>query len=818
MGWGKLGGDVYNITEENATGVLYIVGDDETEGSIRITIDEVTGNTILEKRTDDIWAATTLELGSDSLLLGKQVGIAGIGHHLATELPDGHYHLLAHSHFDGEETDGESRMLFAYNYEASRAFQPDFSTTFIGTNIEFGFTGVGHVMTKNIHYKTGGTVPTTPVRIRIYEGTDDTGILVFDQSYPPASFPADSDIELAYRGFVEYEDGTDYFLKYSCATDFSLKANAGTTVVYFAADIIDLREDNILQTAPWVDGATYTEGDLFIDSRKIYHCNVTGVQTGNFASNSAKWDLGNTSEGYSKWDRTGTTLSPKNTGDDISTTGDISAPIAVFGALTVSKAAPEIRLTNTGSNEYSRIIKNNVTNEATRFNKVLTHDAVISGLVSQWKMNDNLATNVVLDNVGTNHGALTDSTNTEDISVAGKIDQALDLSNSTTLHAITTDSTFTNGWDKISFAIWINLDSVVDYSGLIFAAEGTQSLGLQFWDNNKVVIWVNGSGGRKNVTTEDGDIPTGEWVHIVGTWSQGNAPKIYVNGELKATGSTPMTDVILQPDVFKLGMDDNNNFRSPDGRLDDIRIYNAELSQGEIDGIYNAGAGTEENIIDVVREIEVWSSKDGVTATEEGIHTFGTLNGSTIIQGQSITANGALTATLSPTSILDDGVIGTTQSLADNSTKLATTAYVDESVEAEDLWKLTGEILQNEDKSSRLVFHDGTNTRIELDNDATAFFGPAGIAADRIAIDSASIRLNDGTRDRLYQESGKTALVSPDGTKELSVTNTGVVAEAQYIYLGDPDTDGSWRIRINGTALAFERRASGSYSQVGAFD
>jgi len=342
-------------------------------------------------------------------------------------------------------------------------------------------------------------------------------------------------------------------------------------------------------------------------------------------------------------------------------------------------------------------------------------------------MNDNLATNVVLDNVGTNHGAL-NAGNTEDISVAGKINQALDLSNSYTLHAITPDGTFANGWDKISFTIWIHLDSIVDYAGLVFAAEGTQSLGLQFWNNNKVVIWINGAGGRKNVTTADGDIPTGEWVHIVGTWSQGNAPKIYVNGELKATGTIPMTDVIVQPDVFKLGMDDSNNFRSPDGRLDDIRIYNADLSQTEIDHLYLNGAGTEENLTHAIAEVEVWSSKDGVGDNEEGIQTFGWANGKTVIKGSSIDVDGSLS--------------------------------------------VSGSVITDTIESTAFKVMSGATERIVADGDGTAIFGTTGILGDWLVVGGGSIRLHDGTRDRMYTDTLKTTLVSPDGTNTLEVNNT----------------------------------------------
>jgi hypothetical protein len=59
----------------------------------------------------------------------------------------------------------------------------------------------------------------------------------------------------------------------------------------------------------------------------------------------------------------------------------------------------------------------------------------------------------------------------------------------------------------------------------------------------------------------------------------------------------------------------------------------------------------------------------------------------TSASGQTITIGlpSTITTTLSATSVLSDGVVATTQTASDNSTKVATTAYVDAQVTAEDL-------------------------------------------------------------------------------------------------------------------------------------
>jgi len=67
----------------------------------------------------------------------------------------------------------------------------------------------------------------------------------------------------------------------------------------------------------------------------------------------------------------------------------------------------------------------------------------------------------------------------------------------------------------------------------------------------------------------------------------------------------------------------------------------------------------------------------------------------------------------------------------------------------------------------------------------------------------------DGTKLlRIYSET--------DGNS--GITNTGVVIEADYQYIGDPGTNGSWRFYINGgSQLVVEKRDTGSWKASGIF-
>ena len=272
-------------------GYIYLNGREDLDGSRRFAISQDSTYVAIEKRVDEIWQPASLEVSPNTILVGRRVGASGFGHHLGAQDTDGLYHFHAHSDFDGELSTSQAMMLDAYNYTERKILQSDDTGEYIGQSFGSNFYAVTSVLTKKRYFKTGSTVPTTPVTIKVYEGINDTGLLIFDQTYSASLFPASSEIELLMDGWFETDAGSTYYLKITCDTDFSIKTNSGGTAPWVAVDDIDIREDNMLQVKPWKTGDTFTVDQWIIDSKQIYVCNTAGVQTGTFASNSDKWDL-----------------------------------------------------------------------------------------------------------------------------------------------------------------------------------------------------------------------------------------------------------------------------------------------------------------------------------------------------------------------------------------------------------------------------------------------------------------------------------------------------------------------------------------------
>jgi len=278
-----------NVGVHNPGKAVYLAGSME-EGSLRLSVDSQMGNPIIEKFTSGLWQPTSIMAGSQSIWIGRNLALSVAGNHLLTKDAYGRLNLYPQCGFQDGISHSDTTALHAYSYFERLVVQPDNSGSFTGTLFGYIFTSVGCILSKKVYYQTDVTAATQPVRVCIFEGSDNTGCVIFDQTYPASQFVASTEISVELNGYVDYLDGATYFIQYESDADFSLKLDTTNTSPWFAADISFIREESLLQTKPWISGDDWDANDYFIKDRKIYICNTTGEQTGTFESNSALWD------------------------------------------------------------------------------------------------------------------------------------------------------------------------------------------------------------------------------------------------------------------------------------------------------------------------------------------------------------------------------------------------------------------------------------------------------------------------------------------------------------------------------------------------
>jgi hypothetical protein len=87
---------------------------------------------------------------------------------------------------------------------------------------------------------------------------------------------------------------------------------------------------------------------------------------------------------------------------------------------------------------------------------------------------------------------------------------------------------------------------------------------------------------------------TGQWYHIVITFSNGNPFKIYRNGSLEYTGGN--TNLFANNSNNDVGAGSSTGTANVEGKIDQLRIFHKELSASEVSTLYAETAATVESL------------------------------------------------------------------------------------------------------------------------------------------------------------------------------------------------------------------------------
>jgi len=142
-----------------------------------------------------------------------------------------------------------------------------------------------------------------------------------------------------------------------------------------------------------------------------------------------------------------------------------------------------------------------------------------------------------------------------------------------------------------TFEAWVYLDSLVttDTPAVTidggFSGDGWFTLDI---DSSERPFfrksYGTGSGERHQAQSPDA-LSTGQWYYLVGTRPSLSTLKIYVNGTLKATATSVANALASNNSNFRIGYRDSKRWP---GKIDEVRISNAERSINYIQTVYNS--------------------------------------------------------------------------------------------------------------------------------------------------------------------------------------------------------------------------------------
>jgi hypothetical protein len=150
-----------------------------------------------------------------------------------------------------------------------------------------------------------------------------------------------------------------------------------------------------------------------------------------------------------------------------------------------------------------------------------------------------------------------------------------------------------NGLNAFTVALWLKPVSANANQGFLTGDDSSTNATLSFStknfaacgnSTNVIDVVVPTTQGVVHRTSASSALKPGTWQHIALTWTNGEAPKLYLNGQLDQplSGFVPVSGVLTNCPQFIIGKGGLNSPASWNGGMDDVRIFDKALSAEEI--------------------------------------------------------------------------------------------------------------------------------------------------------------------------------------------------------------------------------------------
>lgn len=217
------------LSSRNTQGIVYIKGNDTTDGSIRIILTEGDAEAHIESRANGVWNATGFRFSAGSIELGRDLSLEAAGSFLETfneAIPDEHQRaLIPHIPFDNTGT-----KFFHTPVLDTETTETIFSiavSEVIGKTIGISFNSNHTRFIRETFHEVGTIAATAEVMYSVYIGIDNTGILVTRKMLPASALAANTTLNVSFPHRLGLGENISVFMELKSIADFSLKIDSG---------------------------------------------------------------------------------------------------------------------------------------------------------------------------------------------------------------------------------------------------------------------------------------------------------------------------------------------------------------------------------------------------------------------------------------------------------------------------------------------------------------------------------------------------------------------------------------------------------------
>jgi hypothetical protein len=223
--------------------------------------------------------------------------------------------------------------------------------------------------------------------------------------------------------------------------------------------------------------------------------------------------------------------------------------------------------------------------------------SLLTGLLAYWKFDNNGSGGVSLLDSSGNSRTLSAPNGTSGVSLGtGIINGSANFSGDDFTY-LSRSGTFLNGTrDAYSISAWVKTTIAADLF-IVDQATGNNyggsTISLDMLPDGTIYGTIFWSGApdfdRASGTTA---INNGNFNHVAMTWLRTGSIKVYVNGALNGSSASSGNYANVPTENISLNGNADGSFAIGKGcNIDEVGVWNKELSASEITSLYNAGAG-----------------------------------------------------------------------------------------------------------------------------------------------------------------------------------------------------------------------------------
>jgi len=225
-----------NVGVNNPGEIVYLKGNESTDGSIRLIFTAGDPSSHIESRANGVWNDTGFRFSSSSVEIGRDMSISAVGGFIETvnfsEMVGHLKSLIPHIQFDTNGTSAQPGHMPILDVRETIAVFPGPATgEIVGTAIGQTFSASPSKVLHSATHTVGSISATSEVQVSYYKGTDNTGSLLNRFNIPASAMVASQPLIIVYDSDFGFEDIQNIFFEFVSANNISLATNAAGDVI-----------------------------------------------------------------------------------------------------------------------------------------------------------------------------------------------------------------------------------------------------------------------------------------------------------------------------------------------------------------------------------------------------------------------------------------------------------------------------------------------------------------------------------------------------------------------------------------------------------